>query len=205
MAHCELIELHPQHPNPHHLKQIADVMRQGGVVVYPTDTVYGMGCDIANAKAVERILRIKGIRPKDAKLSLIFNDIAHAAQFVKIDNAAFRLMKRTLPGPFTYILPCLHHVPDHLTGRRRTLGVRIPNSPIALGLVEHLDRPLLSTSTKSADELLEYPTEPTELFERYQHLVDIVIDGGTGYNTPSTVVDCTGREPAIIRQGLGEL
>ncbi|MBQ9470222.1 MAG: threonylcarbamoyl-AMP synthase [Bacteroidales bacterium] len=205
MARCELIALHPQHPAPQHLAHVAEVLRGGGVVAYPTDSVYGLGCDIASPKAVERIMRIKGIKPKDAKFSLICCSIAQAAQFAKIDNTAFRLMKRTLPGPFTYLLPGLHHVPDHLMGRRRTLGVRIPSSPIALGIQEHLGRPLLNTSAKSTDGLQVYPAEPTEIFERYQNLLDLVIDGGLGGTVPSTVVDCTGREPTITRQGLGEL
>lgn len=204
MSRCQLIELLPQNPNRQRLERIAEVLRQGGVVVYPTDTLYGLGCDMGNAKAVERIIKIKGLKPKEARLSLICQDIAQIAQYAKVSNSTFRLMKRTLPGPFTYILPALHHVPVSMADRRRSVGVRIPNNNIALTLVELLGRPMANSSVKLPDDAGQYIIEPQELYDHYQHLVDIVIDAGPGLDEPSTVVDCTSDAPEIIRQGLGK-
>lgn len=205
MGRCQIVELLPQNPNGQTLERIANVLKQGGVVIYPTDTLYGIGCDMGNPKAVERIVKIKGLRPKEARLSLICNELAQIAQYAKVSNTAFRLMKRTLPGPFTYILPGLHHVPVQMADRRRYVGVRIPNNRIALSLVELLGRPLASSSAKLPADSGQYVIEPYELYEHYQELVDMVIDAGPGLDEPSTVVDCTGDAPEIIRQGLGTI
>jgi len=156
-------------------------------------------------EAVERIIKIKGMKPKEANFSFICHDLSHIADFARVDNSTFRLMKKNLPGPFTFILPGLNRVPDYFLSRRKTVGIRIPNHPIPVEIVRQLGNPILTTSLKDSDEVIEYTTDPELIFENYQNLVDLVIDGGAGNNIPSTVVDCTGDEPAIIREGLGEL
>jgi tRNA threonylcarbamoyl adenosine modification protein (Sua5/YciO/YrdC/YwlC family) len=197
--------MYPQNLNPRDIERAVEVLKRGGVIIYPTDTVYGIGCDITNTKAVERIIKIKGMKPKEANFSFICHDLSHIADFARVDNSTFRLMKKNLPGPFTFILPGLNRVPDYFLSRRKTVGIRIPNHPIPVEIVRQLGNPILTTSLKDSDEVIEYTTDPELIFENYQYLVDLVIDGGAGNNIPSTVVDCTGDEPAIIREGLGEL
>ncbi len=205
MSDCLLIKIYPENPNPREIERVVGILQNGGVIIYPTDTVYGIGCDISNAKAVERIIKIKGIKPKEAHFSFICYDLSHIADYAKVDNPTFKLMKKNLPGPFTFILPGLNRVPDHFISKRKTVGIRIPNNAIPLEIVNQLGKPILTTSLKDDDELVEYTTDPEQIYENYQHLVDVVIDGGYGNNVPSTVVDCTGYEPEIIREGLGEL
>ncbi len=205
MAECLYIKIYPENPNPREIERAVEVLRHGGIIIYPTDTVYGIGCDIANHKAVERIIKMKGIKPKEAHFSFICHNLSHIADFAKVDNSTFKLMKKNLPGPFTFILPGLNRVPEYFISKRKTVGIRIPNNSIPLGIVDLLGKPILTTSLKDNDELIEYTTDPEQIYENYKHLVDLVIDGGYGNNTPSTVVDCTGYEPVIIREGLGEL
>jgi len=205
MSDCLYIKIYPENPNPREIERVVGILQNGGVIIYPTDTVYGIGCDISNAKAVERIIKIKGIKPKEAHFSFICYDLSHIADYAKVDNPTFKLMKKNLPGPFTFILPGLNRVPDHFISKRKTVGIRIPNNSIPLEIVNQLGKPILTTSLKDDDELVEYTTDPEQIYENYQHLVDVVIDGGYGNNVPSTVVDCTGYEPEIIREGLGEL
>ncbi|HOA09397.1 MAG: threonylcarbamoyl-AMP synthase [Bacteroidales bacterium] len=205
MPECLYIKMYPQNLNPRDIERAVEVLKRGGVIIYPTDTVYGIGCDITNTKAVERIIKIKGMKPKEANFSFICHDLSHIADFARVDNSTFRLMKKNLPGPFTFILPGLNRVPDYFLSRRKTVGIRIPNHPIPVEIVRQLGNPILTTSLKDSDEVIEYTTDPELIFENYQNLVDLVIDGGAGNNIPSTVVDCTGDEPAIIREGLGEL
>ncbi|HNT40858.1 MAG TPA: L-threonylcarbamoyladenylate synthase [Tenuifilaceae bacterium] len=205
MPECLYIKMYPQNLNPRDIERAVEVLKRGGVIIYPTDTVYGIGCDITNTKAVERIIKIKGMKPKEANFSFICHDLSHIADFARVDNSTFRLMKKNLPGPFTFILPGLNRVPDYFLSRRKTVGIRIPNHPIPVEIVRQLGNPILTTSLKDSDEVIEYTTDPELIFENYQYLVDLVIDGGAGNNIPSTVVDCTGDEPAIIREGLGEL
>lgn len=205
MPECLYIKMYPQNLNPRDIGRAVEVLKRGGVIIYPTDTVYGIGCDITNTKAVERIIKIKGMKPKEANFSFICHDLSHIADFARVDNRTFRLMKKNLPGPFTFILPGLNRVPDYFLSRRKTVGIRIPNHPIPVEIVRQLGNPILTTSLKDSDEVIEYTTDPELIFENYQNLVDLVIDGGAGNNIPSTVVDCTGDEPAIIREGLGEL
>lgn len=205
MSDCQFIKIYPENPNPHDIERVVEVLGKGGVIIYPTDTVYGIGCDISNAKAVERVIRIKGIKAKDAQFSFICHDLSHIADYAKVSNSAFKLMKKNLPGPFTFVLPGLNRVPEHFISKRKTVGIRVPNNNIPLELVNMLGKPILTTSIKDKDELVEYTTDPDQIFENYQHLVDVVIDGGSGNNVPSTVVDCTGNDFEIIRQGLGEL
>jgi tRNA threonylcarbamoyl adenosine modification protein (Sua5/YciO/YrdC/YwlC family) len=200
-----LIKIYPENPNPRDLDQVVKVLRDGGVIIYPTDTVYGIGCDISKPKAVERIIKIKEMKPKEARFSFICSDLSHIADYARIDNSTFKLIKRNLPGPFTFILPGLNRVPDYFISKRKTVGIRIPDNSIILELVKLLGNPILTTSLKDDDEVIEYTTDPELIYEKYQDLVDIVIDGGYGGNIPSTIVDCTEAEPSIVRQGKGEV
>jgi len=205
MPECLYITMHPQNPNPRDIDRVVAVLQRGGVVIYPTDTVYGIGCDITNVKAVERVIKLKGLKPKDAHFSFICMDLSNIADFAKVSNPTFKLMKKNLPGPFTFILPGLHRVPDYFLSKRKTVGIRVPDHQIPLELVDRLGNPILTTSLKDSDEVVEYTTDPELIYENYKHLVDVVIDGGIGGNIPSTIVDCSGDEPVILREGLGEL
>lgn len=201
-----LLKVHPKNPQERHIATIVDCLKKGGIIIYPTDTVYGMGCDITNRKAIERVCRIKGIRPEKAQLSFICQDLRHLADYCKpIDNSTFRVLKRALPGPFTFILNANHHVPKLLNSKKKTVGIRVPDNMIAQGIVEFLGNPILSTSIHDEDEIVEYPTDPELLHEKYADLVDIVIDGGYGGNEASTVVDFTSGQAEVIRQGKGDI
>lgn len=205
MPECLYISIHSKNPNPRDIDRVVAVLQSGGVVIYPTDTVYGIGCDITNVKAVERVIKLKGLKPKDAHFSFICKDLSNIADFAKVSNPTFKLMKKNLPGPFTFVLPGLHRVPDYFLSKRKTVGIRIPNHQIPLEMVDRLGNPILTTSLKDSDEVVEYTTDPELIYENYKHLVEAVIDGGVGGNMPSTIVDCSGDEPVILREGLGEL
>lgn len=200
-----LIKIYPQNPNPREISRVVGVLRNGGIIIYPTDTVYGLGCDITNQKAVEKIIRLKGLKTKEAHFSFICSDLSHIADFAKVSNPTFKLMKKNLPGPFTFILPGMNKVPDYFISKRKTVGIRVPDNSIPIEIVKELGNPIMTTSIKDDDEVVEYTTDPELIHERYQDIVDIVIDGGYGDNIPSTVVDCTTDEPEIIREGKGEL
>lgn len=200
---AEFIQIHSQTPEPRKIQQVITCLRNGGIVIYPTDTVYAMGCDIHNARAVERIAKIKGIKPHKNDFSFICYDLSHIADYAKVSNNAFKIMKRLLPGPFTFILEANNHVPKVLSNRK-TVGIRIPDHPITRQIVHELDQPIITTSIKDKDDFMEYPTDPEEIFEQFQHQVDMVIDGGFGGLIPSTVVDATGNDFEVIRQGMGE-
>jgi tRNA threonylcarbamoyl adenosine modification protein (Sua5/YciO/YrdC/YwlC family) len=200
-----LIKIYPENPNHRDLEQVVSILRDGGVIIYPTDTVYGIGCDISKPKAVERIIKIKGIKPKEAQFSFICSDLSHISDFAKVDNSTFKLLKRNLPGPFTFILPGFNRVPEYFISKRKTVGIRIPNSSIIIELVKLLGNPILTTSLKDDDEVIEYTTDPELIYEKYQEVVDVVIDGGYGDNIASTIIDCTLDEPTIIREGKGNL
>jgi len=204
-----LLEIHPDNPQARKIEQVLKVLKNGGVIIYPTDTVYGLGCDITQPRAIERICRIKGIQPKKANLSFICADLSDISNYCRpYSTSIYKLMKSALPGPFTFILEGNSSLPKLLKNRKKTLGVRVPNSPIVRDLVLGLGQPLLSSSIKNLDEedeIREYPTDPYEIHEQYEHLVDLVIDGGMGGHQPSTVVDCTQNPPELIRQGLGKL
>lgn len=200
-----LIKIYPDNPNLRQVELVVDILRKGGIVIYPTDTVYGLGCDIMNPKAVEKIMKIKGIKPKDAHFSFICSDLSHISDFAKVDNATFRLLKRNLPGPFTFILPGYNRVPDYFISKRKTVGVRIPDNPIPVEIVKMLGNPIMTTSVKDNDEFLEYTTDPELIYGNYSEIVDAMVDGGFGDNVPSTVVDCTDVEPVILREGKGIL
>jgi tRNA threonylcarbamoyl adenosine modification protein (Sua5/YciO/YrdC/YwlC family) len=203
---AEFIRLYEQNPDAKRVRQIVEVLRNGGVIIYPTDTVYGMGCDITNQRAVERICKIKGINPKKHNFSFVCADLSNIAQYTRvITKPVFKMMKKGLPGPFTFILEASSLVPKILHSNKKTVGIRVPDHTISRAIVEELGQPILSTSIHDEDEVIEYSTDPELIFEKYQHLVDIVIDGGYGQNVASTILDCTGDEVEIIRQGLGQL
>lgn len=199
-----LLKIHPVNPEERKIAQVVDLLRNGGIVVYPTDTVYGVGCDLMNRRSVERLCRILGIKPQKLNLSFICHDLSHISRYVhRIDTPVFKILKKSLPGPFTYIFESSSEVPKILDVNKKTVGIRIPAHPIPRLLVERLGNPLITSSIKDDDTVKEYTTDPGEMFEDVKHLVDLVIDGGPGGNVPSTVVDFTSGEPVVTRQGLG--
>jgi tRNA threonylcarbamoyl adenosine modification protein (Sua5/YciO/YrdC/YwlC family) len=203
---AEFIRLYEENPDPKKIRQIVDVLRSGGVIIYPTDTVYGLGCDIMNLRAVEKICRIKGINPKKHNFSFICADLSNIAEYTRvISKPVFKMMKKALPGPFTFILEANTQVPKILHSNKKTVGIRVPDHSIPRMIVEELGQPLLSTSIRDEDEVIEYNTDPELIFEKYENLVDIVIDGGYGQNVGSTILDCTGDEVEVLREGLGQL
>ena len=201
-----LLKIHPDNPDARKIGQVVETLQRGGIIIYPTDTVYGIGCDFANQKAVERVCRLRGLDPKKARLSFICTDIAQVSQYTaQINNDIFRLMKRHLPGPFTFVLPSNNDVPKLFKNKKRTVGIRIPDNNIVRAIVEALGHPILTTSLRNEDEITEYFTDPVDISEDFRNQVDLVIDGGIGRNVPSTVVDCTSGTPEILRQGAGQL
>lgn len=201
----EFIKIYPENPNPREINKVVDILRKGGLVIYPTDTVYGLGCDITNTKALEKIARIKGIKLAKANWSFICADLSNLSDYVRqIDTATFKILKRALPGPYTFILPGNNNLPKEFK-KKKTVGIRVPDNNIARTLVEVLGNPIISTSIRDEDELLEYTTDPELIYEKWQNLVDVVIDGGYGDNVASTVVDLSEGEPTVIREGKGSL
>lgn len=198
-----ILHVHPENPQPRLIKQIVETLKKGGIIIYPTDTVYGLGCDILQQKAVERICRIKKIEPKKAQLSFVCSDLSHLSDFAKpIANPVYRLLKDYLPGPYTFILPASKMVPKILQSKKDTVGLRIPANNIAMAIVSELGRPILSASLPG--ELVEDYTDPEVMYENFRNEVDFVVDGGIGGTTPSTVIDLTGDEPVLVREGLGK-
>jgi tRNA threonylcarbamoyl adenosine modification protein (Sua5/YciO/YrdC/YwlC family) len=201
-----LLRLYTENPNPERIRKVVDVLEAGGIIIYPTDTVYAMGCDIKANKAIEKISRLKGVNPQNPVLSLIFHDMSQLSEYTVIrDNPTFKLLKRNLPGPFTFIVQANNQIPKLFKNKKKTVGIRIPDNNIVLELVRELGRPIITTSVHDQDEILEYTTDPELIHEKFRDFADIVISGGFGKNEASTVVDCTGDEPVIIRQGLGIL
>jgi len=201
---AELLSIHPENPEPRKISRVADLLHKGGIVVYPTDTVYGIGCDLMNRRSVERLCQIMDIKPQKLDLSFICNDLSHISDFVKrLDTSEFKVLKKLLPGPFTFIFESSSQVPKILNVNKKTVGIRIPAHPIPRDLVKLLNNPLITSSIKDDDTIKEYTTDPEEIYEDFKHRVDLVIDGGPGGNVPSTVVDFTSGEPVVVRQGLG--
>jgi len=199
-----LIKIYNENPNHKQIRRVADLLEEGGIVIYPTDTVYAMGCDIRATRTIEKIARFKGLNPKNPDLSLIFHDMSQLSEYTIIrDNTIFKLLKRNLPGPFTFIVTANNQIPRMFKNKKKTVGIRIPQNNIVLELVRELRHPIITTSIHDPDELIEYTTDPELIFEKYHEFVDAVIDGGYGHNEPSTIVDCTGDEIVVVRQGLG--
>ncbi len=201
-----LLRIHPDNPSPRQVKAVVDCLQRGGIIVYPTDTVYGLGCDINNKKAVERIAQIKGIKKEKAHFSFICSDLSHLSDFTRpIHNDIYKLMRKNLPGPFTFILEANNNVPKIFQSKKKTVGIRVPDNNILRTIIEEFGNPIMSTSVKDEDEIIEYTTDPELIYEKYRKVVNIVIDGGYGGNEASTIVDCTQDETIILRDGKGEL
>lgn len=199
-----LLKIYPENPNPKDIRQVVDVLKNGGIIIYPTDTVYGLGCDITNAKAVEKIARYRNVKVEKSNFSFICSDLGHLADFSKpVSNQVFKLLKRYLPGPFTFILNANSNVPKYFKGKKKTVGVRIPANPIITDIVRELGNPIMSTSIHDDDEIIEYSTDPELIHEKFLDIADLVIDGGYGDNVPSTIIDCTSEFPILVRQGKG--
>jgi len=201
-----LIRIYNDNTNTRDIRRIVDLLETGAIIIYPTDTVYAMGCDIKAPKSIEKIARFKGLNPKNPDLSLIFHDMSQLSEYTIIrDNTIFKLLKRNLPGPFTFIVQANSQIPKLFRNKKKTVGIRIPDNNIVLELVRELGRPIVTTSIHDPDEIIEYTTDPELIHEKYNDFVDAVIDGGFGHNAASTIVDCTGDEIEIVRQGLGNL
>jgi tRNA threonylcarbamoyl adenosine modification protein (Sua5/YciO/YrdC/YwlC family) len=202
---AQFIKIYENNPNEVAIKKVVEVLKNGGLVIYPTDTVYGLGCDITNTKALERIAKIKGVKLEKANFSFICSDLSHISDYIKqIDTSTFKILKRALPGPYTFILPGNNNLPKEFK-KKTTVGIRVPDNAIALEIVRQLGNPIVSTSIHDEDEVLEYSTDPELIFEKWQNLVDLVIDGGYGDNVGSTIIDLSGFEPVVIREGKGSL
>ncbi|MBP9793155.1 MAG: threonylcarbamoyl-AMP synthase [Flavobacterium sp.] len=201
----QFIKIYEDNPNEAAIKKVVSVLRDGGLIIYPTDTVYGLGCDITNTKALERIAKIKGIKLEKANFSFICSDLSNLSDYVKqINTSTFKILKRALPGPYTFILPGNNDLPKEFR-KKKTVGIRVPDNNITIEIVKMLGNPIVSTSIHDEDEVLEYSTDPELIFEKWQNLVDLVIDGGYGDNIPSTIIDLSGPEPEVIREGKGDV
>jgi len=201
---AQFIKIYPENPNEKEIAKIVRILRDGGLIIYPTDTVYGLGCDITNSRALERIAKIKGIKLEKANFSFVCSGLSNLSDYVKqIDTATFKILKRSLPGAYTFILPGNNNLPKEFK-KKNTVGIRVPDNNIALEIVRQLGNPIVSTSIHDDDEVLEYSTDPELIFEKWQNLVDAVIDGGYGDNTPSTIIDLSGDEPVVVREGKGD-
>lgn len=202
---AEFVKIYEENPNPRVIAKVVNVLRKGGLVIYPTDTVYGLGCDITNARALERIARIKGVKVAKANWSFICADLSNLSDYVRqIDTTTFKILKRALPGPYTFVLPGNNNLPKDFK-KRKTVGIRVPNNSIARDIVVELGNPIVSTSIRDEDDVLEYTTDPELILEKWDNLVDLVIDGGYGDNRASTVIDLSGNEPIVLRKGKGSL
>ena len=202
---AEFLKIYEDNPNEAAIKKVVDVLRNGGLVIYPTDTVYGIGCDITNSRALEKLAKIKGVKLEKANFSFVCSSLSNISDYVKqIDTATFKILKRALPGPYTFILPGNNDLPKDFR-KKKTVGIRVPDNNIAIQIVEMLGNPIVSSSIHDEDEVLEYSTDPELIFEKWQNLVDLVIDGGYGDNIGSTIIDLSGFEPVVIREGKGSL
>jgi tRNA threonylcarbamoyl adenosine modification protein (Sua5/YciO/YrdC/YwlC family) len=201
-----LVRLYEENPKASYILKIVEILRNDGVVIFPTDTIYGIGCDITNPKAVERVARIKNIKPEKADFSFLFYDLSHISDYCKpIPNSIFKLMKKNLPGPFTFILNANSNIPKIFRSSKKSIGIRVPNNSIVREIIRELGNPILSTSVRDEDQIIEYTTDPELIHEKFGEQVDLVIDGGFGGNQPSTVLDCTSGEPVLKREGKGVL
>ena len=201
-----LLRIYPENPNPKEIKKVVDCLKNGGIIIYPTDTVYGIGCDVNNKKAMERVCRIKGLDIKKHNLAFVCYDLSHISVFTKqLSTSTYKLMKKTLPGPYTFILEANNSIPKLFKNSKKEIGIRIPDNNIPRKIVKELGNPIATTSVKDKDMLIEYSTDPELIYEHFNKLVDIIIDGGYGETVPSTIVDCTNENPEIIRKGKGDI
>ncbi len=202
---AQFLKIYNDNPNQKEIEKVVKVLQSGGLIIYPTDTVYGLGCDFTNMKAMEKVARIKGVKLEKSNFSFVCNDLSHLSDYVKqIETPVYKILKRALPGPYTFILPGSTNLPKAFK-KRKTVGIRVPDNNIARTIVEQLGNPIISTSIHDEDEVIEYTTDPELIFEKWQHIVDLVIDGGYGDNHASTVIDLTQNEPEVIREGKGSL
>ena len=202
---AEFVKIYNDNPNPKEVERVVKVLQNGGLIIYPTDTVYGVGCDITNTKAMEKVARIKGVKLEKANFSFICNDLSHLSDYVRqISTSTFKILKRALPGPYTFVLPSNNNLPKAFK-KRKTVGIRVPDNNIIREIVQQLGNPIVSTSIYDEDEVIEYTTDPELIFEKWQNTVDLVIDGGYGDNHPSTIIDLTTDYPQVIREGKGSL
>lgn len=202
---AEFIRIYEENPNPREIQKVVKILRAGGLIIYPTDTVYGLGCDITNKEALEKVARIKGVKLDKANFSFVCEDLSNLSDYVKqIDTATFKILKRALPGPYTFVLPGAKTLPTAFK-KKRTVGIRVPDNKIAIEIVKQLGNPIISTSIYDEDEILEYTTDPELIYEKWDRLVDLVIDGGYGDNEPSTIIDLSEDTPVVLREGKGSL
>ena len=202
---AEFLKIYEDKPNEAAIKKVVEVLKNGGLVIYPTDTVYGLGCDITNSRALEKLAKIKGVKLEKANFSFVCSCLSNISDYVKqIDTATFKILKRALPGAYTFILPGNNDLPKDFR-KKKTVGIRVPDNRIAIQIVEMLGNPIVSTSIHDDDEVIEYSTDPELIFEKWQNQVDLVIDGGYGENVASTIIDLTGHEPIIVREGKGDI
>ncbi|MET3732098.1 L-threonylcarbamoyladenylate synthase [Moheibacter stercoris] len=202
---AKIIKVHPENPHERAIDQIVEVLKNGGLIIYPSDTVYGLGCDITNAKAMDKLCRLKGVKPEKAQFSFVCNDLSHLSHYTKpISNTNFKLLKRALPGPFTFVLEASNNLPPTFKNRK-TVGIRVPNHLIPQMIVEKLGNPIASTSIKDDDEIIEYTTDPELIAEKFDKLVDLVVDSGIGDNHASTIVDISNEEVEVLREGKGDI
>lgn len=201
-----LLKIHPENPSLKHIERVVECLKNGGIIIYPTDTIYGIACDIYNAKAIAKIAQIKGVKPDKAKFSFVCQDLSSLSDYtLPISNSLFKLMKTLLPGPYTFILNANNNVPKNIQSKKKTVGIRVPDNNIPLEIVRELGNPIMTTSIHDDDEIIEYTTDPELIYEKYKDTVDIIIDGGYGDNNPTTVLDCTSNEIEIIREGKGTI
>ncbi|MHC0441776.1 MULTISPECIES: L-threonylcarbamoyladenylate synthase [unclassified Flavobacterium] len=202
---AEFIKIYPDKPSEAAIAKVVKVLQNGGLVIYPTDTVYGLGCDITNSRALEKIAKIKGVKLEKANFSFICHDLSNLSDYVRqIDTSTFKILKRALPGPYTFILPGNNNLPKEFK-KKTTVGIRVPDNNIILEIVRQLGNPVVSTSIRDEDDVIEYTTDPELIFEKWQNLVDLVIDGGYGDNVGSTIIDLSDYEPVIVREGKGDI
>jgi tRNA threonylcarbamoyl adenosine modification protein (Sua5/YciO/YrdC/YwlC family) len=202
---AEFIKIYEENPNPKDVKKVVDIINKGGLVIFPSDTVYALGCDIKNTRALERVAKLKGVKLEKANFSFVCKDLSNLSDYVRqISSATFKILKRALPGPYTFILPGNNNLPN-VFKKKKEVGIRVPANSIVQAIVHELGNPIISTSIYDEDEVIEYTTDPELIYEKWGHLVDVVVDGGYGDNVPSTVIDLTGEEPILIREGKGSL
>ena len=201
-----LLRIYPENPDPNRIRKVVEVLEEGGIIIYPTDTVYAMGCDIKAHRSIDKIAGLKGLNPLNPDMSLIFHDMSQLSEYTVIrDNSIFKLLKRNLPGPFTFIVQANNQIPKLFKNKKKTVGIRIPDNAIVLEMVKELGRPIITTSIHDPDEVIEYTTDPELIYEKYRDFAEVIINGGYGKNEASTIVDCTSGEIKVIRQGLGIL